>query len=107
MKKVTRSDGVVITDQKEILNEVRQFYRKLFAKKGNEQNIDLNAIVNFQNVTKLTDEQSQTLDGKLTIVELSNALKGMKNEKCPGIDGFPAEFYKVFWNALKFLFCEL
>ena len=25
----------------------------------------------------------------------------MKNNKCPGIDGFPAEFYKVFWGKIK------
>ena len=26
----------------------------------------------------------------------------MKNNKTPGIDGFPAEFLKVFWGSLKF-----
>ena len=25
----------------------------------------------------------------------------MKNSESPGIDGFPAEFYKVFWSKLK------
>ena len=25
----------------------------------------------------------------------------MKNNKTPGMDGFPAEFFKVFWNKLK------
>ena len=28
----------------------------------------------------------------------------MKNGKTPGIDGFPAEFLKVFWSKLKFIF---
>ena len=27
----------------------------------------------------------------------------MKNEKSPGIDGFPAEFYKIFWVKLKYI----
>ena len=26
----------------------------------------------------------------------------MKNNKTPGIDGFPAEFFKVFWSRLKY-----
>ena len=38
----------------------------------------------------------------MTIEEISTSLKAMKNQKCPGIDGFPAEFFKVFWTKLKF-----
>ena len=26
----------------------------------------------------------------------------MKSGKCPGIDGFPSEFLKVFWHKLKY-----
>ena len=26
----------------------------------------------------------------------------MKNNKCPGIDGFQSEFFKVFWGKLKY-----
>ena len=33
--------------------------------------------------------------------ELGQALKQMQNNKCPGIDGFPAEFFKVFWSELQ------
>ena len=42
------------------------------------------------------------IEGNLTISELSNALKDMKNQKSPGIDGFPVEFFKVFWGKLKY-----
>ena len=27
----------------------------------------------------------------------------MKNNKTPGVDGFPCKFFKVFWLKLKFL----
>ena len=33
--------------------------------------------------------------------ELSLASKNMKNNKTPGIDGLPCEFYKVFWSDIK------
>ena len=33
--------------------------------------------------------------------ELGYTLKNMKNNKTPGIDGFPAEFLKIFWCKLK------
>ena len=33
--------------------------------------------------------------------ECLEALKTMESEKTPGTDGFPAEFYKVFWNDIS------
>ena len=50
----------------------------------------------------LSENDANSLEGCLTINEISKALKAMKNQKCPGIDGFPADFFKVFWAKLKF-----
>lgn len=47
------------------------------------------------------------LDTPLTITELHKALLLMPNNKSPGPDGFPAEFYKHFWNILFPLFDRL
>lgn len=33
--------------------------------------------------------------------KLKAALKNMKNNKSPGSDGLPWEFYKIFWNNIK------
>ena len=53
------------------------------------------------NLPRLNKNNAENLEGKLTLIEISKALKHMKNEKSPGIDGFPAEFYKIFWKKLK------
>ena len=37
--------------------------------------------------------QSESIEGPLTYTEIHMALKQMKNNKTPGIDGFPAEFF--------------
>ena len=50
----------------------------------------------------LSENDANSLEGCLTINKISKALKAMKNQKCPGIDGFPADFFKVFWAKLKF-----
>ena len=42
------------------------------------------------------------MEQDITLDELSAALKNMKNNKSPGSDGFPADFFKVFWSKLKF-----
>ena len=44
--------------------------------------------------------QSQSLEGLLTLEEISKTLKNMKSDKSPGADGFTAEFLKVFWKDL-------
>ena len=57
--------------------------------------IDLKNLVS--NSRKLTADESNKLNGPLTVTELSNVLKNMKNNKTPGL-----EFYKMFWKELQF-----
>ena len=90
------------TDQKKILAEVKKFYANLF--KNNESDLcnrKLQDIPQLQGANHLSHNETLNLDKSLTIDEISMALKSMKNQKCPGIDGFPAEFFKVFWGKLK------
>ena len=63
------------------------------------QSSDLNSL---DGAAKLNDNEADALEGHLTLEEISNALKSMKNQKTPGIDDFPAEFFKVFWGKLKY-----
>ena len=50
----------------------------------------------MRDLPKLTEEEAETLNGDLTLQEVSTALKNMKNNKSPGTDGFSVEFYKFF-----------
>ena len=74
--------------------------------KSNDHNLpdaNLDQIFHkINNIQKLTPKDSSNLERPLTLNELGSALKSMKNGKCLGIDGFPAEFFKVFWNKLKY-----
>ena len=51
-------------------------------------------------MTKLSDQEALDLDGPLTFKEISNSLYNMKHGKSPGISGFSAEFFKVFWRQI-------
>ena len=61
------------------------------------QSSDLNSL---DGAAKLSDNKADALEGHLTLDEISDALKSMKNQKIPGIDGFPAEIF--FWGKLKY-----
>ena len=45
-------------------------------------------------------------EGELKDKECLAALKAMENNKSPGNDGIPAEFYKVFWNDISVFYIK-
>lgn len=61
--------------------------------------IDLQSIIQLSNIPKLDNTTADFLDRNIS--EGENVLKGMKNNKSQGSDGFTAEFYNYFWNDLK------
>ena len=42
------------------------------------------------------------MEGEIEYSELGIALKNMKNNKSPGLDGFTVEFFKFFWIAIGY-----
>ncbi len=60
----------------------------------------------FNNIQllQLTKEQAERFEQPLTLRELLKALNLMPNNKSPGPDDFPANFYKYFWNVLSPVF---
>ena len=103
IKKISNQNNQIITNQEDILKELELYYTKLFESHDYElQDIDLEKLFASQNITKLTNDDRNKIQGKLTLNEVSMALKNMKNDKTPGIDGFPADFFKIFWIKLKY-----
>ena len=103
IKKLVTEKGSILTDQKEILTEVKHFYQDLFRSRDHEiLEKHLANLPSLPGLNRLLEADSDLLEGPLSIEEIGNSLKLMKNKKTPGIDGFPAEFFKVFWCKLKF-----
>ena len=85
----------------DILSEIKKFYGQLFQNYDQRiSNVDLQDMLKHIKIHKLTSMQAKSLEGDLKLEELAKALKNMKINKTPGIDGFPAKFFKVFWKAL-------
>ena len=91
-------NGTLITNQKSILSEEKQFYEKLYFKK--EQ---INSTIDFfdMSLPKLSENDRNSCEGILTEQECVKAIKEMKNLKSPGSDGITTEFHKLFWNEIK------
>nr|AAO00696.1 retrotransposon protein, putative, unclassified [Oryza sativa Japonica Group]AAP54694.1 retrotransposon protein, putative, unclassified [Oryza sativa Japonica Group] len=60
--------------------------------------LDENKIDDIPQVSQLENE---ALTQEFTEDEIKKAIFQMEHNKAPGPDGFPAEFYQVFWNVIK------
>ena len=95
---VVRDDNTYARSSCEILNESRLFYKKLYSEAENLNDSNLSCV--FNGVPVLSDKLRESLEGPLSYHELLNALKGSKNDKSPGSDGFSFEFYKFFFSDI-------
>ena len=95
--------GEIITNEKQVLQTIRQFYKNLYTSVGS---IDTSYLDKLK-IPRITDELKKELDSPITLKEMSEALAELENGKCPGTDGLDASFYKVFWNKLKFLMMDV
>ena len=98
--RLQRDDGIIIEDTHEILSEIKKFYEKLYTSKGPIETTYLEKI----NAPKLNDNDRDRLDAPITIEELGLALRELKNNHSPGMDGLPADWYKMFWPKIKNLY---
>ena len=92
-----KENGERLTNQQDILNEVTNFYTKLYEAKETED-VNLNNILS--NHPKISEVDKEKLEGPITYTEAANTLKNMKNNKSPGPDGFTNEFYKFFFKDI-------
>ena len=58
------------------------------------------------NIPKLSEEQKQSCEGEISLEEIKLILDSFQNNKSPGSDGIPIEFYKTFWNLINDSFLE-
>ncbi len=101
-------NGVEHSESKDILTNIRGFYKTLFTKDSSE---DMVSCVNFLNplLIPILNENDRILcDVEITIDDLYESLCSMQNNKTPGNDGLSKELYIQFWDKLStFLFQSL
>ena len=95
MTKLVKTNGVTVTETKDIIEETKQFYSSLYEKKQTEECAIHNIV---QEIPSLSEIEANKLEGTIEVQEATYVLKKMKNGKSPGSDGFTVEFFKVFWT---------
>ena len=92
----------LITQPSEILQKQNQFYTELYS-------VDADVDFTIENNTniKVPENIKMLQEEEIKEEEIICAIKGMSNNKTPGDDGIPVDFYKVFWKHLREDFCAM
>ena len=90
------------------MREIEHFYKDLYTSRRSKDNVTIEDIKNWisflkdnGHIPQLDDNDRKLLESEMDVDELECALKTFGNNKSPGNDGLPYEFYKYFWNELK------
>ena len=76
------------------------FYKSLYSSESPSDLSDMHSFLNELEFPSINRDMIKQLDSPLTIEELKIALRNMQNNKAPGPDGFPVEFFKAFQDQL-------
>ena len=93
---LVKDDGSHTYVQNEILVEAKKYLENLFTEKSSNIDIKFEIYMKHCAANKLNERNRNAIEGLLQYSEVTETLRNMKNDKNPGIDGFPANFYKVF-----------
>ena len=96
--KLENDQGVVIGDD-QLKKHITQFYKNFFVTP------DVSEITLMENqildIPQVSQEENDVLISEFTKTEVKDVVFQMEHNKAPGPDGFPVEFYQVFWNLIK------
>ena len=96
------NDEYLVNKTEDLLDVVTNYYEDLFTSK-NVENDEIDRYLQTINIPyKLSKLEAQNCEQIITEEEYLNVIQNnMKNNKSPGYDGIPVEFYQKFWNIIK------
>ena len=88
-------NGRKITETNEIIAACKSFYEQLYSSEPIDEQA---ADILLSKITPLSEDAAKSCEGEITVGECTAAIKDMENNKTPGSDGLPKEFYAKFFN---------
>jgi hypothetical protein len=99
--KLLDDEGNMITNQRNILDKIKYYYKKLYTSTSpDKQNLN-DYIYRTKLESKVKQEDMKVCDGQLSVEECTEAIFKVKLNKSPGIDGLKIEFYRIFLGKYK------
>ena len=95
-----KTDEQETSDPIEIIRSLKKFYSSLYARRSNKTEDECIAYLRNTDIPKLTHDERNVCERKLTKMEIWNALDSVGNNKSPGNDGLSKEFYLCFFQEI-------
>lgn len=98
--KLISASGIQVEEGKDILKVLHTYYDNLYASKFSGSTEELTNYLTNIPLATLSDSYRQLLEQPISCFELEESLQFAPNDKAPGVDGLPAEFYKLYKEIL-------
>ena len=99
-KTKTHLQKLVTDNAADETTDPKQSYSNLCKKQSMKTEVECSEYLTSINISCLTNSDTQSCKGWLTVKECWDALRSMKNNKNPGNDDSTKEFLKYFWGKL-------
>ena len=96
--RLEQENGIIVGDNN-LKNYITNYYKNLF---GQPEANNFSLVESrIEDIPQVSAEKNIRLTSPFTEEEVKQTVFQMEHNKAPGPDGFPAEFYQVFWEIIK------
>jgi hypothetical protein len=96
--RIDQDDGVIQGDGN-LKKYITNYYKGLFGESACNHFSMVESVTH--DIPQVSQLENEVLTAHFLENEIKEAIFQMKHNKAPGLDGFSAEFYQVFWDVIK------
>jgi len=117
INEIKKDDGSEFISENERSEYIKEYFEEIYKQPNNRsKNSSLDDILNFlgplQNDeiisgAKLTNEERDSLEGRISLEEITQSINESNMASAPGADGISNKFIQKFWDFFKVPFLKL
>lgn len=104
---IIKNENKITHNLQDINTTFQTFYKNLYENDKKEDEKEIGNFLHNITLSQLSLIQKEELEIPITEDEYKKALFALPNNKSPGLDGFPPEFYKHFWSIISPQFLDM